>query len=860
MGWAVGFLAILAGLVAYRFEIIDSPPYWDSAMGVLYEANFLADSHFDYYRLWTTEKRFIEGGPGVYLISVMPTLFAGLMVVSPNPRATLILGHLLEFAYAAGALLITWRMARPRCGSLVAGLAVIVVATTPLFVTQVDMLGIDVPMIFWALSSVAASAAERFPLAAFFSLIAFFHKPSGAIVTLATIIYLSLRLTVLIGRAKPGAAQSIWFGLSSHFFALSIEMAAFLQVTQLSTSSSEKFESDPWAGVRALSKVWLWAPDLTIAAAAALVIWLIATAWPMRRSRARTIAERWSRVATAIEADPIGWIGWASIVGTTLAVVLIYPIPRYLAILVPIVWLIIVRGACGPKWGRLIGGIGLVGVASVNLYNRDGVLFMPLPASDVADHRTGAFLERSREYLADHRSNIAAVAAILADEPNQPIIATPPFTHFLAFPRLGYTPEPRRGYSTNTFVAPTVKPVAKIVDDQPPTSLIVSITNRFSRIAGCAIPTPDASERIVYRDEFSEPLVVFERDWRKMAPGQAAVAAYQLSLWPEQARGARAILLAQQGRTTESRQALLEILAEKPYDETALLILAALALSEGKAGDAIRYSDRAVKYHPSNAMAHSKLGEARLAAGELAAAAESLRRAISLAPAFAEPRRLLATLLDRQGKPLEAIEELRRAVESDPKDDKAWNMLATGEIVSGQPMMALQTLTKALDANPENLQARYMRAAVLRDLGRLGPAIAELETLRKRAPAWLEPVNDLAWILATSPSEGIRDGARSVALAEFICRVSQRSNPNHLDTLAAALAETGSFDKAQAVAGEAIAKAEQKRDADLAARIKARRDLYQKGHSYRDQPRPPAPPDRGTTPPPGTEPTRPTTP
>jgi uncharacterized protein len=81
-----------------------------------------------------------------------------------------------------------------------------------------------------------------------------------------------------------------------------------------------------------------------------------------------------------------------------------------------------------------------------------------------------------------------------------------------------------------------------------------------------------------------------------------------------------------------------------------------------------------------------------------------------------------------------------------------------------------------------------------------------------QARAWLakaaaqnsvQALNDYAWLLATSPFETVRDGQQAVSLA--LQAVSQERSPAYLDTLAAAYAETGKFDKAVETQREALA-------------------------------------------------------
>ena len=57
-------------------------------------------------------------------------------------------------------------------------------------------------------------------------------------------------------------------------------------------------------------------------------------------------------------------------------------------------------------------------------------------------------------------------------------------------------------------------------------------------------------------------------------------------------------------------------------------------------------------------------------------------------------------------------------------------------------------------------------------------------------------MNNLSWVLATSPDDDVRNGDRALELGKQAARLSDFSAPHILSTLAAAYAESGDLEKA----------------------------------------------------------------
>jgi hypothetical protein len=98
-----------------------------------------------------------------------------------------------------------------------------------------------------------------------------------------------------------------------------------------------------------------------------------------------------------------------------------------------------------------------------------------------------------------------------------------------------------------------------------------------------------------------------------------------------------------------------------------------------------------------------------------------------------------------------------------------------------------------------------------------------------RAPATTIAI---AWLLSTSPDDGVRNGARAVALMEPLVRVSAGAG-GVLDTYAAALAEARRFDEAVRAESAALENAKQQGDAAAIARGAERLRSYQSGRPWR---------------------------
>jgi tetratricopeptide (TPR) repeat protein len=103
----------------------------------------------------------------------------------------------------------------------------------------------------------------------------------------------------------------------------------------------------------------------------------------------------------------------------------------------------------------------------------------------------------------------------------------------------------------------------------------------------------------------------------------------------------------------------------------------------------------------------------------------------------------------------------------------------------------------------------------------------------QRNPNSLPAINNLAWLLATCPEDGVRDGARAVELATQAVRATGARHAEPLDTLAASLAEAGRYEEAERTAARAAELARGASQFNLAGQIQQRRQRFARREAYR---------------------------
>ncbi len=201
--------------------------------------------------------------------------------------------------------------------------------------------------------------------------------------------------------------------------------------------------------------------------------------------------------------------------------------------------------------------------------------------------------------------------------------------------------------------------------------------------------------------------------------------------------------------------------------------------------------DRAIAMQPDNVAVLILQAEVYHTLKQLDKALAAVDKALELRPKATMARRLRAMLLADAGKMGAAIDDLKALLKDDPKDVTLRLQLALFYYAEKKSQKAVEIFSGILADDPDNVRALRGRADSLLGIGKHAEAIADYEKALKLQPEDSGIYNNLAWVLATSPDDKIRDGKRAVELATKACELTEYKKPHILSTLAAACAETG---------------------------------------------------------------------
>jgi tetratricopeptide (TPR) repeat protein len=284
----------------------------------------------------------------------------------------------------------------------------------------------------------------------------------------------------------------------------------------------------------------------------------------------------------------------------------------------------------------------------------------------------------------------------------------------------------------------------------------------------------------------------------------------------------------------------------------------------GKTDEAIKSFDEATKLSPQAPGPYQNRGEIYREEEEYAKAVEEFTKVLELQPGDLLPlvhraeaylhdgkleealadtdavlekqqvvaaHRLRGEILAQLNRLDEAIAEMQQLTKSVPNQPELKIQLALYYLINKQPKEAISEYDDVLLLNPENFLALRSRGDAYLNIGKHKEAIDDFEAALKLEPEDTTILNNLAWVLATSPEAEVRNGKRAVELATKACELTEYKLPHILSTLAAAFAESGNFDTAIEWSQKAVDMDDPENDEQLEKELAS----YQKKEPWRER-------------------------
>ena len=230
----------------------------------------------------------------------------------------------------------------------------------------------------------------------------------------------------------------------------------------------------------------------------------------------------------------------------------------------------------------------------------------------------------------------------------------------------------------------------------------------------------------------------------------------------------------------------------------------------GREDAALADFNRALRLNPRLSLSYLSRGMIRIGRGDRRGGWEDFNKAIESAPRDSRGYVNRGMVYMETEQYDAALKDFNRALKVNPKDPLAYNNRATLYYREGDHKRAYADSKKAIAFGIDEMIARrlvrpgiyHLRVNVNIARGRYKQAIADLDTVLRLRDDIPDVYNDRAWLLATAPRAELRDGREAVRSA--LIAIELADIPAYRNTLAAAYAEAGAFDKAIAEQQRAI--------------------------------------------------------
>lgn len=239
-----------------------------------------------------------------------------------------------------------------------------------------------------------------------------------------------------------------------------------------------------------------------------------------------------------------------------------------------------------------------------------------------------------------------------------------------------------------------------------------------------------------------------------------------------------------------------------------------------------------IRLDAKNSKAYLLRASAHTARSDFEKAIKDISEAIRLNPNNPKAYLRRGNAYKSTGKVDMAIADYTESIRLNENDHEVYEDRGFAYQRMGNLDAAILDYNKVIKLDPKNALVHRRRGGAYHSKGEYGKAIADLKEAIKLDPKSAYALNLLAWTLSTCVDPAHRDSQKAVEYAKTACDISKWKDHNHVDTLAAALAESGDFEQAIFWVKKSLEIPDISVKEVTAAR--QRLALYQCGTAYRD--------------------------
>ncbi|MBL8870490.1 MAG: tetratricopeptide repeat protein [Planctomycetaceae bacterium] len=335
--------------------------------------------------------------------------------------------------------------------------------------------------------------------------------------------------------------------------------------------------------------------------------------------------------------------------------------------------------------------------------------------------------------------------------------------------------------------------------------------------------------------------------------------------------------LASLDKVDEGIDFLSKQIEKNPKNSNAYRMRGQLLVTQKKLDEAVADLTKALEINAKDPLALMLRGEIYMDQKKLEEARTDIDSALLIEPGLIQGILLRSLVAANEKRYSDAIADMRKLVRAQP-DNPAWMLqLASYYQLDNRPRMSIKVSEEVIKKDEKNWRAHRLRGDALLSVGEHKEAIndyekaaALLEELKKQADAAKTEagdkpetppadataetetedatpdtgaednsdlagiLNNLAWVLATSPKDDIRNGKRSVELGLRACELTSYKEAHILSTLAAGYAESGDMPNAIKWAEKAV-QAGEAESSEQTDQLKQELDSYKAGKPWREE-------------------------